>query len=258
VGFSAWEERYKWNHVLQPLNYIHKHISSRQQACSAMKNPSSSSPFNMLSCLLVILLLPLPSLLADPDPLQDFCVADLSASTSVNGFPCKPASKVTSDDFFFDGLNKEGNTTNIFGVNATFGNVLTFPGLNTLGMSMNRVDFAIGGVNPPHSHPRATEIGLIISGQVLVGIVTTGNVYFSKVLTAGQVFVIPKGLLHFQKNVGPGKVLAFVSFNSQLPGVAIVPLNLFASTPSIPNDVLTKTFQVGDDVVNSIKSKFGS
>jgi hypothetical protein len=37
-----------------------------------------------------------------------------------------------------------------------------------------------------------------------------------------------------------------------------VPLNLFASTPSIPNDVLTKTFQVGDDVVNSIKSKFGS
>jgi oxalate decarboxylase/phosphoglucose isomerase-like protein (cupin superfamily) len=88
--------------------------------------------------------------------------------------------------------------------------------------------------------------------------VTTGNVYFSKVLTAGQVFVIPKGLLHFQKNVGPGKVLAFVSFNSQLPGVAIVPLNLFASTPSIPNDVLTKTFQVGDDVVNSIKSKFGS
>jgi len=208
VGFSAWEERYKWNHVLQPLNYIHKHISSRQQACSAMKNPSSSSPFNMLSCLLVILLLPLPSLLADPDPLQDFCVADLSASTSVNGFPCKPASKVTSDDFFFDGLNKEGNTTNIFGVNATFGNVLTFPGLNTLGMSMNRVDFAIGGVNPPHSHPRATEIGLIISGQVLVGIVTTGNVYFSKVLTAGQVFVIPKGLLHFQKNVGPGKVLA--------------------------------------------------
>jgi quercetin dioxygenase-like cupin family protein len=212
-------------------------------------NPSSSSSFYMLSaCLVVLLLLPLPSILADPDSLQDFCVADLSTSTSVNGFPCKPASNVTSDDFFFDGLSKEGDTTGIFGSNVTSGSVLVFPGLNTLGISINRVDFAIGGVNPPHSHPRATETVLIISGQVLVGFVTT----------AGQIFVIPEGLVHFQKNVGPGKALAFTSFNSQLPGAAIVPLNLFASAPLIPNDVLTKTFQVGDDVVNSIKSKFGS
>jgi quercetin dioxygenase-like cupin family protein len=221
-------------------------------------NPSSCSSFYTLSCLVVLVLLPLPSLLADPDSLQDFCIADLSASTSVNGFPCKPASNVNSDDFFFDGLSKEGDTTGIFGSNVTSGSVLVFPGLNTLGISINRVDFAIGGVNPPHSHPRATETVLIISGQVLVGFVTTGNVYFSKVLTAGQIFVIPEGLVHFQKNVGPGKALAFTSFNSQLPGAAIVPLNLFASAPLIPNDVLTKTFQVGDDVVNSIKSKFGS
>ncbi|XP_059444416.1 germin-like protein subfamily T member 2 [Corylus avellana] len=224
-----------------------------------MKINPSASPLYMLSCLVMLLLLPLPSLCADPDPLQDFCVADLGSSASVlNGFPCKPASNVSSDDFFFDGLSKEGNTTNIFGSNVTAGSVVTFPGLNTLGISINRVDFAIGGVNPPHSHPRATETVLVISGQVLVGFVTTGNVYFSKVLTAGQIFVIPRGLVHFQKNVGPGKALAFTSFNSQLPGAAIVPLNLFASTPLIPNDVLTKTFQVGDDVVNSIKSKFSS
>jgi quercetin dioxygenase-like cupin family protein len=221
-------------------------------------NPSTSSSFYMLSCLVMLVLLPLPSLLADPDSLQDFCVADLSASTSVNGFLCKPASNVNSDDFFFDGLSKEGNTTNIFGSNVTAANVLTFPGLNTLGSSINRVDFAIGGVVPPHIHPRASETNLVISGQVLVEFVTTENVYFSKVLTVGQIFVIPQGLVHFLKNVGPGKALVFATFNSQLPGVAVVPLNLFASTPSIPNDVLTKTFQVGDDVVNSIKSKFGS
>ena len=222
-----------------------------------MKNPAAS-PFCMLSCLVMLLLLPLPSLSADPDPLQDFCVADLGASVSVNGFPCKPASNVSSDDFFFDGLSKAGNTTNIFGLSVTAANVLAFPGLNTLGLSMNRVDFAIGGVNPPHSHPRATETGVVISGQLLVGFVTTGNVYFSKVISAGQIFVIPRGLVHFQKNVGPKKALAFTSFNSQLPGADVLPLNLFASTPPIPNDVLTKAFQVGDDVVNSIKSKFGS
>ncbi|GLT54065.1 hypothetical protein SLA2020_272970 [Shorea laevis] len=220
-----------------------------------MMNPS---PLYLLSCLVVLLLLPLPSLFADPDPLQDFCIADLSASTSVNGFPCKPASKVTSDDFVFDGLSKEGNTSNMFGLGITYADVLSFPGLNTLGVSLIRADLAIGGVVPPHSHPRGTEAVLVASGQILVGLVTTENVYYSKVLTAGQLFIIPRGLVHFQRNVGQGKAHFFTSFNSQLPGIAFVPLNLFGTIPSIPNDVLTKSFQVGDDVVNSIKSKFAS
>jgi len=216
------------------------------------------SPLYLLSCLVVLLLLPLPSLFADPDPLQDFCIADLSASTSINGFPCKPASKVTTDDFVFDGLSKEGNTSNIFGVGITSADVLSFPGLNTLGVSLIRADLAVGGVIPPHTHPRATEAVLVASGHILVGLVTTGNVYYSKVLTAGQLFIIPRGLVHFQRNVGPGKALFFTSFNSQSPGIAFISTNLFGTTPSIPNDVLTKTFQVGDDVINSIKSKFSS
>ncbi|KAI9175166.1 hypothetical protein LWI28_028416 [Acer negundo] len=190
--------------------------------------------------------------------IQDFCVANLNSSISVNGFPCKPDAEVTSHDFFFDGFSKEGNTTNVFGSRVTPGNVLTFPGLNTLGISMNRVDFAPGGLNPPHSHPRASETGVVIQGKLLVGFITTGNVYHSKVLTAGQMFVVPKGLVHFQLNVGEGKAHAFTAFNSHLPGAAVLPLNLFASAPAIPNGVLTKAFQVEDDVINAIKSKFGS
>ncbi|KAG6633046.1 hypothetical protein CIPAW_12G021200 [Carya illinoinensis] len=212
-----------------------------------MKIPSSSH-IHMLSYLVVLLLLPLISFSADPDSLQDFCVADQSASSiSVNGFPCKPASEVTSDDFFFDGLSKVGDTSNIFGSNVTGGNVLTFPALNTLGISMNRVDFAPGGVNPPHSHPRATESGVVIEGKLLVGFVTTGNM-----------FVIPRGLVHSQKNVGVGKALVIAAFNSQLPGAVVLPFTLFASTPSIPDDVLTRAFQVEEKVVKSIKSKFSS
>ncbi|CAD5174442.1 unnamed protein product, partial [Musa acuminata subsp. malaccensis] len=100
----------------------------------------------------------LASTRADPHPLQDSCVADFGATgVVVNGFPCKPASNVTSDDFFFAGLSNEGNTSNIFGSSVTPANVLSFAGLNTLGVSMNRVDVAPGGVNPPHSHPRATR-----------------------------------------------------------------------------------------------------
>jgi quercetin dioxygenase-like cupin family protein len=118
-------------------------------------------------------------------------------------FKCKPTSKVTSNDFFFDGPSKEGDTRGIFGSNLTAGNVLAFPGFNTLGISVNRVNFAPGGVNPLHLHPLTIETVLAISRQVLVGFVTIGNMYYSKVLTDGQIFVIPKGLVHFQMNVGP-------------------------------------------------------
>lgn len=75
---------------------------------------------------------------------------------------------MTSEDFFVDGLSKEGNTTNAFGVSVAQGNVFAFPGLNTLGISMNRVDSAPGVV--------------VIEGKVLVGLVTTGNVFYSEVL----------------------------------------------------------------------------
>ncbi|KAK7857378.1 germin-like protein subfamily T member 1 [Quercus suber] len=219
---------------------------------------SSNSPLYLLSCLLMLLLLPVPSLSADPDSLQDFCVADLNASISINGFPCIPASKVNASDFFFD-LSKEGvtNTSNL-NSSVTPANVLAFPAVNTLGISMNRVDLGPGGLNPPHSHPRATEMGLVVEGSILVGFVTTSNVYYSKVLTTGEVFVIPRGLVHFQKNVGNGKGIVFTSFNSHMPGVVISSTTLFGSQPPMPNEVLTQAFQVDDAVVNSIKSKFGS
>ncbi|RZC59028.1 hypothetical protein C5167_006335 [Papaver somniferum] len=196
---------------------------------------------------------------SDPDQLQGFCVADLkSTTTSLNGFPCKPVSKVTSSGFFFSGFTKEGNTDNMFGLGVSFGNVLSFPGLNTLGISMNRADFAPGGINPLHSYPRATEAGVIIKGKLLVGFRSTTNVFYSKVLKAGEMFVIPKGLVHFQKNVGRGKAVTITSFNSQLHGAAQLPATLFASNPAIPDDILAKNFQVDETVITSIKSKFGS
>ncbi|KAL4036262.1 hypothetical protein IC575_004990 [Cucumis melo] len=215
-----------------------------------------SSLLNMLVCFTILLLLPYPSLSADPDPLQDFCVGDLNATVSLNGFPCKPVSEVTADDFFFDGLSKEGNTDNPFGFGVTQGNVLAFPGLNTLGLSMNRVDLAPGGINAPHSHPRASESIVVIKGKVLVGFVSTSNVYYSKVLTVGQMFIVPRGLVHFQYNVGRGKAILITAFNSQLPGAVVVSRTLFASNPPIPVKILTKTFQVDASVINGIKSRF--
>ncbi|KAJ4916153.1 Germin-like protein subfamily T member 2 [Raphanus sativus] len=207
------------------------------------------SSFLLTLCLFVI-----PSLSSDPDPLQDFCVGDLRASPSINGFPCKPS--VSASDFFFSGLAGPLNTSNPNGVAISPANVLTFPGLNTLGLSMNNVEFAPGGVNPPHSHPRATEVGVVIEGSVFVGFLTTNNTLFSKVINAGEMFVVPRGLVHFQWNVGKGKARLITAFNSQLSGVVVLPSTLFGSVPEIPNAVLTKTFRTDDATVNNLKSKF--
>ncbi|KAL4036261.1 hypothetical protein IC575_004989 [Cucumis melo] len=210
----------------------------------------------LLISFIIFILLPYPSISTDPDPLQDFCVADLNATVSVSGFPCKPISKVTVEDFFFDGLSKEGNTKNPFGFGLTPGNVLKLPGLNTLGLSMNRIDLAPGGMNPPHLHPRASEIVIVLKGRVLVGFLTVDNVYYHKVLKVGEVFIIPRALVHFQYNVGHRKAVVLAGFNSQLPGGVLVAGNLFASNPPIPNVILSKALLVNEDVIKTIKSDF--
>jgi oxalate decarboxylase/phosphoglucose isomerase-like protein (cupin superfamily) len=124
---------------------------------------------------------------------------------------------------------------------------------------MNRVDFAPGGTNPPHIHPRATEIGIVMKGELLVGIIgslDSGNKLYSKVLHAGETFLIPRGLMHFQFNVGKTEASMVVSFNSQNPGIVFVPLTVFGSNPPIPTPVLTKALRVDARVVELLKSKF--
>ncbi|KAH9304013.1 hypothetical protein KI387_008417, partial [Taxus chinensis] len=105
---------------------------------------------------------------ADADPLQDFCVADLKSKVLVNGFVCKNPMEVSGEDFFFAGLRKAGNTNNPVGSNVTAANVNQIGGLNTLGISFVRIDFAVGGINPPHTHPRATEVLFLIEGTLFV------------------------------------------------------------------------------------------
>ncbi|XP_006651929.1 germin-like protein 3-8 [Oryza brachyantha] len=196
---------------------------------------------------------------ADPEPVQDFCVAVHPAgdAAAYPGFPCKPASAVVSDDFFFAGLAVAGDTSNRFGFNVTQGNVEAFPGVNTLGLSINRGDFAPGGVNPPHSHPRATELVHVIAGRVLVGFVSTAGRLYSKVLREGESFVFPRGMIHFQYNVGEASAARVITvFNSQLPGVVGAGPALFGADPEIPDVVLAKSFQVDAKIIKLLKSMF--
>jgi quercetin dioxygenase-like cupin family protein len=203
-----------------------------------------------------------PSILAaDPDPLQDFCVADLDSQVSVNGYPCLPTSEAGDDFLFSSRLATAGNTSTPNGSAVTRLDVRGFPGTNTQGISMNRVDFAPGGINPPHVHPRASEIGMVTRGELLVGIIgsfESGERLYSKVVRAGGTFLIPRGLMHFQYNVGAEEASMFVSFNSQNPGIVFVPVSLVGSNPPIPTPVLTRALRVNASVVELLMSNFAS
>ncbi|XP_028785203.1 germin-like protein subfamily 1 member 13 [Neltuma alba] len=203
----------------------------------------------------LVALLALASSLAsayDPSPLQDFCVGvnDTKLGVFVNGKFCKDPNLVEAEDFFFHIM--EGNTSNPLGSKVTQVSVNEFPGLNTLGISLARVDYAPYGLNPPHTHPRATEVLTVLQGTLMVGFVASDqndNRFFTKVLNKGDVFIFPFSMIHFQLNVGPENAVALSSFSSQNPGVITIANAVFGSKPPIPSDVLSKAFQVGKDII---------
>ena len=174
----------------------------------------------------------------------------------MNGFACKDEANVTAADFFFAGLAKAGVINNSVGSIVTAANVDKIPGLNTLGVSLARIDYAPdGGLNPPHTHPRATEVVFVLEGELDVGFITTANKLVSKTIKKGEIFVFPKALVHFQKNNGDKPASVISAFNSQLPGTQSIAVTLFTATPPVPDDVLTKAFQVGTKEIDKIKSK---
>jgi cupin superfamily acireductone dioxygenase involved in methionine salvage len=42
----------------------------------------------------------------------------------------------------------------------------------------------------------------VVAGEMLVGFVSTEGRFYNKVVRAGESFVVPLGLMHFQYNVG--------------------------------------------------------
>ncbi|KAK1369099.1 hypothetical protein POM88_035191 [Heracleum sosnowskyi] len=215
----------------------------------------------MASLIILIGLIALSSSLAmaaDHGPLQDFCVAESSSQVLLNGLACKNPSMVQASDFSFSGLHIAGNTSNAVGSRVTPVATTQIPGLNTLGISLVRIDYAPWGINPPHTHPRATEILTVIEGNLEVGFVTSNpdNRLISKILNKGDVFVFPIGLVHYQRNVGSGNAMAIAGLSSQNPGVITIANAVFGSKPDISTDILVRAFQVDKSIITNTQSKF--
>ncbi|EEF30390.1 Rhicadhesin receptor precursor, putative [Ricinus communis] len=189
--------------------------------------------------------------------MQDFYSSSTHFLMFVNGKFCKDPKLATANDFSFSGLNIPRDTSNPVGSNVTLLNVDRIPGLNTLGISLARIDYAPYGLNPPHTHPRATEILVVLEGTLYVGFVTSNpNRLITKTLKPGDVFVFPIGMIHFQFNTGSTNAVAFAGLSSQNPGAITIANAVFGSNPPINPDVLTKAFQVDKSVVNYLQKQF--
>ncbi|CAN0892807.1 Germin-like protein subfamily 1 member 16 [Linum grandiflorum] len=213
----------------------------------------------------VVSLLALASTLVvayDPAILQDFCVA-INDQTSpdavfVNGKVCKNPSLATIDDFTYSGLDVPGDTRNKNGGKITIVDTTVIPGMNTLGINLVRIDLAAnGGLNPPHEHPRASEVLFVAEGTMYAGFVTTNpeRRLFAKVLHVGDVIVFPVGMIHFQYNIGRTPALAFAALGSQNPGIMTIGNSMFGSDPPINVAMLAKAFQLEEKVVRELQRK---
>ncbi|KAL7582172.1 germin-like protein 9-3 [Lactuca sativa] len=128
-----------------------------------------------------------------------------------------------------------------------------FPALNGQSVSYAVLQFPSNTVNPPHTHPRASELLFVLMGSLDVGFVDTTNKLFTQKLQQGDIFVFPKGLVHFQFNSdAKSPALAVSAFGSANPGTVSVPNSVFNT--SISDQVLAMSFKTDVATIQKIKS----
>lgn len=197
--------------------------------------------------------------ISDPEPLHDYCVADTRNHPNIflNSVPCINPNRTLASHFATSALSEPGSM-NQFNFNVTLTKVNDLPGLNTLGLAMARIDIAVNGLVPPHSHPRASEVTILLEGSLLVGFIDTANRLYTQRLRPGDSFVFPKGLVHFLYNTDiSNPALAVSGLSSQNPGAQISSMASFASKPPIPDDVVSKGFKMNGQDVARIRRNLG-
>ncbi|KAK1632527.1 hypothetical protein QYE76_006842 [Lolium multiflorum] len=183
---------------------------------------------------------PLAAVAGDPDILTDFI-----APTTIGG----PAN-ITGDYFTFTGFRPKLIPIATFAVEKA--SLAEFPALNGQSVSYARLTFPAGTVNPTHTHPRASELLLVIEGALSVGFIDTAGKLYTKDLVAGDMFVFPKGLVHYQSNQGPNLAIALSGFGSASAGTVSVPLTVFGT--GIDDVVLAKSFKTDVATVQKLKA----
>ncbi|KAJ0980546.1 hypothetical protein J5N97_008801 [Dioscorea zingiberensis] len=128
---------------------------------------------------------------------------------------------------------------------------LEFAALKGQSVSFAALQYAPGGINPVHIHPRSAELLIVLVGKLKVGFVDSNNNLFTKILKPGDVFLFPKGLVHFQYNKDSNNhAVAVSAFGSSNAGTISLPNTLFSS--GINTDFLAKSFKTDAETINEL------
>ncbi|RVW60447.1 Germin-like protein 9-3 [Vitis vinifera] len=180
---------------------------------------------------------------SDPDILSDFIV---------------PANSNAIDGSFFTFTGMRGVFDSAVPPNfkVTKAGLAEFPALNGQSVSFAVLQYPAGGVNPPHTHPRSAEHLFVVEGTLVVGFIDTANKLYSQTLQLGDMFVFPKGLVHFQYNADAKEpATALSAFGSANAGTVSVPPSVFAT--GIDDGILAKSFKTDVATIQKIKAGLG-
>ncbi|KAK1587241.1 hypothetical protein Q3G72_010927 [Acer saccharum] len=178
---------------------------------------------------------------ADPDITSDFVV------------PSNVTAPVDGNFFTFTAIRALVGAQPPPNFKVTKASMAEFPALNGQSVSLAVLQFPVGTTNPPHTHPRSAELLFLVQGSLQVGFVDTTNKLFSQTLQAGDMFVFPKGLVHFQYNADAQNPATAVSaFGSANAGTVSLPVTLF--TTGIDDTILAKSFKTDVATVQALKA----
>ncbi|KAG6539984.1 hypothetical protein Mapa_018685 [Marchantia paleacea] len=177
---------------------------------------------------------------ADPDIVTDFLVPAGMNASSLDG------------SFFTSTTLRQVKLVEGTAATVTPVNSKVFPALDGLGVSFAMLQYPPLTLNALHTHPRGSELLYIVQGVLDVGLIDSTNKLFTQTLHEGDLFVFPKGLVHFQINSDKKQtVKAVAGFSSSNPGLIRLPANLFKS--GISDTVLQKSFGVTADTIKTLK-----
>ncbi|XP_030445782.1 germin-like protein 9-3 [Syzygium oleosum] len=178
----------------------------------------------------------------DPDILTDFVVP-----------PNVNISNIDGNFFTFTGMRSILGSNPPTAFTVTKASAKEFPALEGQSVSFALLQFPASSVNPPHTHPRGSELLFLIYGSLQVGFVDTTNKLFTQTLQAGDMFIFPKGLVHFQYNFNQTDFAVAVSaFGSASAGLVSVPVAVFET--NIDDGILAKSFNTNVTTIQALKA----
>ncbi|KAL5583190.1 hypothetical protein UlMin_015632 [Ulmus minor] len=177
----------------------------------------------------------------DADIVSDFIV------------PSNLTGGIDGNFFTFTGMRALGDADPPTTFKVSKASLAEFPALNGQSVSYAVLQFPAMTTNPPHTHPRSTELLFLLDGSLQVGFVDTTNTLFTQTLQSGDLFVFPKGLVHFQYNAdAKNPALAISAFGSANAGTVSLPNTLFAT--GIDDNVLAISFKTDVATIQALKA----